>query len=101
MKKHELIELEMTCGACPEQYDAIYEGEIVGHLRLRHGYFRVECNNKTVYEAHPKGDGIFDSEERNRYLKKAKKAIYKEISKHMQWEMTKERVIMCKYTPNN
>ena len=36
------IELVKTCGACPEQYDAYFEGYQVGYLRLRHGTFRVD-----------------------------------------------------------
>lgn len=35
------IELRQTCAACPEQYDAYLNGELVGYLRLRHGHFRV------------------------------------------------------------
>ena len=77
MKKSE-INLIMTCGACPEQYDAIYQGKTIGYLRLRHGYFSVDysdCGGETVYSANPKGDGIFESEERDFYLNKARKAI--------------------------
>jgi hypothetical protein len=33
------IELTLTCGACPEQYDAHLNGARVGYLRLRHGRF--------------------------------------------------------------
>lgn len=79
MKKSE-IELRQTCGACPEQYDAYYNNEIVGYLRLRHGYFSVEypdCGGELVYQGSPKGDGIFYPEERDSYLNKAKKAIQK------------------------
>ena len=76
------IELVQTCGACPEQYDAIYNGKIVGYLRLRHGSFRVDvpdCGGETVYTASPKGDGAFYGDERDKYLHKAKKAIAKHI----------------------
>jgi hypothetical protein len=74
------IELEQTCGACPEQYDAFYQGRQVGYLRLRWGHFRVDfpsCGSKTIYEASPQGDGIFEWEEREYYLTEAKKAIAK------------------------
>lgn len=74
----ERIELRMTCGACPEQYDAFLDGEQVGYLRLRHGWFRVDfpdCGGETIYQASPIGDGIFMDEERERYLLKAKEAI--------------------------
>lgn len=76
------IILEETCGACPEQYDAFLNGEQVGYLRLRHGFFRVDfpdCGDKTIYSAHPKGDGCFESEERQFYLTEARKAILKEL----------------------
>jgi hypothetical protein len=72
------IELIETCGACPEQYDAVFEGKMVGYLRLRHGYFYVQCpdvGGTTVFEARPNGDGLFEYEEREMYLNAAKTAI--------------------------
>jgi len=67
-----MIKLRLTCGACPEQYDA-FLGEIqVGYLRLRHGAFRVdypECGGETIYEASPRGDGEFHDDERDYYLR--------------------------------
>ncbi|MNY14590.1 hypothetical protein D3C86_1477750 [compost metagenome] len=72
------IQLIETCGACPEQYDALYDGKDVGYLRLRHGHFYVECPNiggKTVYAADPEGDGCFVEEEREYYLTSARQAI--------------------------
>jgi hypothetical protein len=76
------IRLVLTCGACPEQYDAFDGDKKVGYLRLRHGYFRVDCPNcggTTVYEATPKGDGMFEPEERDYYLRFAVDAIEKWI----------------------
>ena len=70
--------LEMTCGACPEQYDVFLGDEQVGYLRLRHGYFYAsvpDCSDSIVFEAHPKGDGVFESNERKYYLTKAIEAI--------------------------
>jgi hypothetical protein len=74
------IELVQTCFACPEQYDAFYNGEQVGYLRLRHGYFSVSTaavkfsepiwGTDKVY-----GDGIFHADERDKMLKKARKKI--------------------------
>lgn len=81
MKTIEDIELIQTCFACPEQYDAIVDNEIVGYLRLRHGYFSVEYKGELVYESSPNGDGIFDDNERKYYLRKAKKALLKKINK--------------------
>lgn len=74
----EEITLTETCGACPEQYDAFVGARKVGYLRLRHGFFSVECpdvDGEMVYQAHPKGDGIFESDEREFHLEMAKKAI--------------------------
>jgi hypothetical protein len=73
-----LIRLVRTCDACPEQYDAFDGEKQVGYLRLRHGSFRVDCpdsGGETVYEATPKGDGIFDCDERDYYLRFAVDAI--------------------------
>lgn len=84
----EKIELVQTCGACPEQYDAFIDGELVGYLRLRHGYFTVQYSNvsgELVYSAEPKGDGIFEYDEREGYLAAARLAI---INKH--WEKINE-----------
>ena len=80
MDKINGYELIMTCGACPEQYDVMKDGEVVGYLRLRHGYFYASCpdvRGKTVYEAEPRGDGIFEDDERQHYLTEAVAAIDK------------------------
>lgn len=73
------IRLVQTCGACPEQYDALDEhGRHVGYLRLRHGNFTVECpdyGGQLVYSAQPEGDGCFTSDEQDRYLRYAVQAI--------------------------
>lgn len=72
------ITLKMTCGACPEQYDAYLNELLVGYLRLRHGYFKVTCpwvGGEIVYEDSPEGDGIFEDSERERYLTVSKEAI--------------------------
>ena len=65
------IHLKRTCYACPEQYDAQFEGQDVGYVRLRHGRFRVEVpsGGEVVYSADIGGDsGIFDEKERTLYL---------------------------------
>lgn len=70
-----------TCGACPEQYE-VYKGKKpVGYLRLRHGYFyaSTEVGGKVLYEAEPKGDGVFEDSERDFYLDNAADAILKNI----------------------
>lgn len=70
--------LIMTSFACPEQYD-VYKGETqIGYLRLRHGNFSAEypdCGGEMVYEAQPKGDGLFEEDERNKYLGEAVEAL--------------------------
>ena len=78
---YENIELKMTCSACPEQYDAFIDGEKIGYLRLRHGCFTVEYHGGIVYTAKPIGDGIFKDEERDRYLKHAREALFEAYTK--------------------
>jgi len=72
------ITLVQTCFACPEQYEAFLDGKLVGYLRLRHGFFRVDypdAGGETIYSAETKGDGIFSRDERDFHLEMAKKAI--------------------------
>lgn len=73
------VELRRTCYACPEQYEAFVDGEQVGYLRLRHGWFYAavpDHGGRVVYEADDsRGDGIFDDDERERYLTAAVRAI--------------------------
>lgn len=93
------LRLEQTCMACPEQYDVFDSaGRRVGYLRLRHGQFRADYipqdqtfeedvmsgfgNKKTVYRAEPKGDGIFEDDERGFYLDQALDALKREIVRH-------------------
>lgn len=81
--QREDIELIQTCGACPEQYDAIFDGKTVGYLRLRYGHFSVNypyVAGELIYSAYPSGDGIFDSDEREHYLNAAKDAIIEKLT---------------------
>ena len=74
------LKLVCTCGACPEQYDVFDGDKQVGYLRLRHGRFRADCpdaGDETVHEAYPRGDGIFDDDERDAHLTEAVTAIRK------------------------
>ena len=70
--------LHLTCSACPEQYD-VYAGEqMVAYFRLRHGHFRVhvpDYGGEIVYEASPRGDGLFEQNERVKYLTEAILAV--------------------------
>jgi hypothetical protein len=78
------IKLVRTSVAVPEQYDAFdASGEQVGYLRLRHGRFRVDVptnGGRTIFEASPRGDGIFDDDERDFYLQQACDAIASKLS---------------------
>jgi len=79
------LDLQMTCGACPEQYEVFKDGKQVAYYRLRHGEFRVdlgECGGETIYEAEPNGDGIFDADERFIYLIKAMREVLLKINLH-------------------
>lgn len=74
----QLVTLVKTCGACPEQYDAFLGEKQIGYLRLRHGYFYAaypDASGKEVYEAYPRGDGCFEDEERDFYLRHAIQAL--------------------------
>ena len=68
-----------TCGACPEQYDVVRDGKQVGYLRLRHGTFRVDCpdcgDHTVLHTIDVNGDGIFDCDERDKWLTQAVSAI--------------------------
>lgn len=78
------IRLVLTCGACPEQYDALDDkGREIGYLRLRWGYFSVvvpDVMGELVYSHEWPDDemkGSFDSEdERQQHLTAAREAIY-------------------------
>jgi hypothetical protein len=81
------LKLVCTCGACPEQYDVFDGDEQVGYLRLRHGWFRADvphCGGETVHEAYPRGDGIFDDDERDAHLTEAVAAIRKWMKERAQ-----------------
>ena len=79
------IKFVQTSPACPEQYEAFDEdGKQVGYLRLRHGWFRIdfpEHDGETIYEAHPRGDGVFDDDEKDFYLQEAYNAIINKLSR--------------------
>lgn len=74
----ESISLVRTCNACPEQYDAYIDGNVVGYLRLCHGVFTVDipdASGREIYRAYPRGDGIFEYDEREDFLAAAKDHI--------------------------
>lgn len=88
------IELVMTCPACPEQYDAFFEGAHIGYLRLRHGLFSVRCpdaDGEVVFSSDTHGDGEFQQYEREKYLNLAKQAIIEYIKRNPLYHDIKEK----------
>lgn len=87
MPEYHGIRLVMTCEYCPEQYDAYLGDKIVGYLRLREGFFRVDCpmhsafGGATIFIALPNGDGWFVDTEREHYLNAACLAIKEHLAK--------------------
>jgi len=79
---HKDVTFEQTCFAAPEAYDAIYKDERVGAVRYRHGIFSVrdDCNN-ILYSTQIGGplDGILSMKNRKKYLRKARKRVWKNI----------------------
>lgn len=76
------IRLDRTCEACPEQYDAFLNDQMVGYLRLRHGRYTVtypDHGGELLFEGSPEGDGIFDDHERDFYLDLARRLIARRI----------------------
>lgn len=76
------FKLLQTCWACPEQYDVFLEGQQVGYLRLRNGYFRCQypnCGGEIIFATFPKGDGMFEEEEREPIIEMAIAAIAKQL----------------------
>jgi len=72
-------ELQQTCSACPEQYNVSIDGNCIGYLRLRHGYFYAESpgpGGTRVFESQPRGDGSFEFDEREHHLTLAVHAIH-------------------------
>jgi hypothetical protein len=78
--------VEKTCGACPEQYDILFEGKKY-YARLRWGYFYMakECLEKPIYDYKFKDEfkGCFNNpqEEADCLLKALEKLISLKINK--------------------
>ncbi len=72
----ERFSAELTCFACPEQYDVTDRstGQQVAYFRLRHGRFTVtspDVEGDLVHQTYPDGDGQFTAEERSGELNRA------------------------------
>lgn len=80
-----------TCAACPEQYD-VYEGDdLVGYVRLRHGYLRADCHGEPIYDSVVKGDGCFyDEHERQWHMKCIKSAMAAYLDGKDEWTLPEE-----------
>ena len=86
---------QLTCTACPEQYEVYYYGRQVGYLRLRGGFFSIEypdCGGKLLFSTEAgqgrtglQGLGGFIPSERGKYLKLAARLIIKELKKNNRW----------------
>lgn len=80
------LELHITCGAWPEQYEVFLKNTEtqVGYLRLRHGTFRVDypdCGGETIYSTEDcDGDGSFEDNERMKFLREAMNVILKKLN---------------------
>ena len=76
------LRLELTCEACPEQYE-VFDGEKqVAYLRLRHGYYSVtvpDVMGEDILNGEPVGEGMFEPEERFNYMAKTLRLIQKTL----------------------
>ena len=79
------LAFELTCGACPEQYDVWYKGAKVAYVRFRHNQLTVEVPFDGIEVLREKiedfpDQGVFSSEEqRTFWLEKAAELIKEEL----------------------
>lgn len=83
------VELKRTCIACPEQYDMLLNGELVGYFRLRFGCYTVtvrpwtDSAREVISELY--GDamtGVFDTDDdRDFYLYRGVVAVLNRLGK--------------------
>lgn len=61
------VRFELTCFACPEQYDAFDEDtdQLIGYVRLRHGRFSVspDSSSPDIFERRFPSDHLTEPEE--------------------------------------
>lgn len=73
------MKLNLTCGACPEQYELLDDdGVVIGSFRLRHGTFhaRLQPSDEIVYLTRElRSDGIFEGDERREHMIPAINAV--------------------------
>lgn len=67
--KYKIVKLEMTCGACPSQWDAETDQGKYVYIRYRYGYLSASVSGETltkdVYGEYIGGplDGVLSTEE--------------------------------------
>jgi hypothetical protein len=63
MKRPKVIELTMTCGACPSQWEGKTAKGQYTYIRLRHGFLRAEVSGETIFSCGMDGyDGVMETE---------------------------------------
>ncbi len=74
------------CNGCPEDYNILLSGRVVGYLRIRWGvvkiYFGRESSQLVIYQKTFQGDpwkGCFEGDEREYFFNLARKLIRKRI----------------------
>lgn len=83
-----LMNLEMTCEACPEQYDlkSLLDMKQLAYMRLRWSHFRCDypdCQDETIYSAMIDDSGwtgeFYNEEQRIIFLTKAIRKVIERI----------------------
>lgn len=90
------LHFELTCQACPEQYDVVdldADNKIVAYVRLRWGVLRCDVpdvGGETIFR-HEFDDGLqgmfWSEEEREHYLGLVLKAIEKHYASFNEWKL--------------
>lgn len=74
------LRLVQSSGACPEQYEMLYNDDEIALLHLRYGHFRVfNSRDQILYEAYPAGDDVFENNEREFYLTMGQLAVLEHL----------------------
>lgn len=71
-KKPKVVELEMTCNACPSQWEGKTKSGRDVYIRYRYGILAVSLDGEYIYTKGYGGDldGVMDTNEMQRKLKK-------------------------------
>ena len=80
------LRLELTCFACPEQYDVYHGDTLVGYIRYRWGHLKCNPvvdkeymfeNDIFFWDSGDQYDGIIPEDKKEKLLEKCKEAICK------------------------